>query len=88
MNKEEIRFKILQTLIKGNKVYIKDSKDKEHILGRGYCENLNLINHYMEQLDYDIIVCMIQENEESDLYIETIYKLKNLWEEEVENERN
>lgn len=80
LTKEEIRFKILQTLIRGYKVYIKDSKDKEHILGKGECDNLNIINNYIEQLDYDIIVSMIQESEYADLYIETIYKLKFLGE--------
>lgn len=80
MKKEEIRFDILQTLIKGNKVIIKDSPNKEHILARGYCENLNIINNYIEQLNNDIIVSFIQENEESDLYIETTEKLKTLWE--------
>ena len=81
MSKEEMRFDILQTIIKGNKVIIKDSPNKEHILGRGYCDNLNIINHYIEQLDYDGIVCMIQEDENSDLYIELTYRLKFLWEE-------
>lgn len=75
---EELKKQIYQTLLKGNIVEIKDSKDKSHLLGRGYCENINLINHYIEQLDYKDIVCMIQENEESDLFIETNKKLLSL----------
>ena len=80
MNIEELKKQIYQTLLKGNIVEIKDSKDKSHLLGRGYCENINLINHYIEQLDYKDIICMIQENEESNLFIETNKKLLNLWE--------
>ena len=80
MSKEEIRFRILQTLILGNKVYIKDSPNKEHILGRGYCENLNFIDNYISQLNYEDIITFIQEDVLSDLYIQTTKKLKNFWE--------
>lgn len=81
MSKEELKKQIYQTLLKGNIVEIKDSKTKSHLLGRGYCENINLINNYIKQLDYKDIICMIQENEESDLFIETNKKLVCLWEE-------
>ena len=75
MNKYDLRKQIMQTLLRGHLVEIKDSKDKSHILGIGYCENLDLINHYINQLDYKDIVVMFQENEYSDLFIETNKKL-------------
>lgn len=82
MTKEEIRFKILQTLIRGQNVYIKYNGDvKEHILGRNYCNNLNVINWYIEQLDYENIVILFQESEIDDLYIETKTRLKCFGEE-------
>lgn len=80
MLKEELRFQILQTLIRGRLVVIEDSKEKAHYLGRGFCDNLNIINNYIEQLDYDNIVTMVQEDEYSDLHIVTKNKLKFLWE--------
>lgn len=76
MKNEELKRLIYQTLLRGNIVEIKDSKDKSHILGHGYCENIDLINYYINQLNYDNIVAMIQENEESDLFIETNKKLE------------
>lgn len=82
MTKEEIRFRILQTLIKGRYVYIKDTEEpREHILGRDECNNLNVINWYIEQLDYENIISWFQETEEDNLYIETKNKLKFIWEE-------
>ena len=80
MSKEELKKQIYQTLLRGNIVEIKDSKTKSHLLGRGYCENINLIDYYIEQLDYKDIVVMIQENEKSNLFIETTKKLLNYWE--------
>ena len=75
MSKYELRRQIMQTLLRGKLVEIKDSKDKSHILGIGYCENLDLINNYINQLNYKDIVVMFQENEYSDLFIETNKKL-------------
>lgn len=75
MNKDELKRQIIQTLLRGQLVEIKDSKDKSHILGIGHCENLDLINHYINQLDYKDIVVMFQENEYSDLFIEINKKL-------------
>lgn len=86
MNKYELKRQIMQTLLRGHLVEIKDSKEKSHILGIGYCENLNLINYYIEQLNYDDIVCMIQENEESNLFIETNKRLKMEIAEQIVND--
>lgn len=75
MSKYELKRQIMQTLLRGKLVEIKDSKDKSHILGIGYCENLDLISNYINQLDYKDIIVMFQENEYSDLFIETNKKL-------------
>lgn len=75
MNKYELQKQIMQTLLRGHLVEIKDSKDKSHILGIGHCENLDLIHNYIKQLDYKDIIMMFQENEQSDLFIETRKKL-------------
>lgn len=80
MSKDEIRFNILQTLIRGRIVEIKDSKDKSHFLGKGYCDNLNIINNYIEQLDDNNIIMYFQEDEYSNLFIATKNKLKFFWE--------
>lgn len=84
MNKEQLRFQILQTLIRGKNVIIKDNNiytpQKSHYLGKMYCDNLNIINNYIEQLNEENIISMIQEDEYSDLYIEIKDKLKFLWE--------
>jgi hypothetical protein len=79
---EELKREIYQTLLKGNLVEIKDSEDKSHLLGKGYCENINLINYYIEQLTKENIIAMFQENEESNMFIETNKRLMNIWESE------
>ena len=76
MNKNELKRMIFQTLLRGKLVEIKDSPDKSHILGLGHCENFDLINKYIDQLDYNNIISMFQENEYSDLFIETKNKLE------------
>lgn len=72
---QDLKHKIMQTLVMGNNVYLQDSKDKAHILGRGYCENLDLINYYIEQLKKENITAIFQESERTDLYIDLNKKL-------------
>lgn len=72
---QDLKHKIMQTLVMGNNVYLQDSEDKAHILGRGNCENLDLIIYYIEQLKMENITLIFQESERTDLYIDLNKKL-------------